>query len=84
MFEQYDDILTIEEVAELLRIGMTQAYRIVRSGNLKGSKEGKDWKIPKQALISFIYNIYGLAITVSICKATATSIEGTKRHSCSS
>ena len=51
MFEQYDDILTIEEVAELLRIGMTQAYRIVRSGNLKGYKEGKDWKIPKQALI---------------------------------
>jgi excisionase family DNA binding protein len=41
MFEQYDDILTIEEVAELLRIGMTQAYRIVRSGNLKGYKEGK-------------------------------------------
>ena len=54
MFEQYDDILTIEEVAELLRIGMTQAYRIVRSGNLKGYIEGKDWKIPKQALINYV------------------------------
>ncbi|MXP75238.1 helix-turn-helix domain-containing protein [Lachnospiraceae bacterium WCA-9-b2] len=54
MFEQYDDILTIEEVAELLRIGMTQAYRIVQSGNLKGYKEGKDWKIPKQALINYM------------------------------
>ena len=54
MFEQYDDILTIEEVAELLRIGMTQAYRIVQSGNLKGYKEGKDWKIPKQALINYV------------------------------
>ena len=54
MFEQYDDILTIEEVAELLRIGMTQAYRIVRSGNLKGYKEGKEWKIPKQALINYV------------------------------
>ena len=54
MFEHYDDILTIEEVAELLRIGMTQAYRIVRSGNLKGYKEGKDWKIPKQALINYV------------------------------
>ena len=39
MFESYDDILTIEEGAELLRIGMTQAYRIVRSGSLKGYKE---------------------------------------------
>lgn len=54
MFEQYDDILTIEEVAELLRIGMTQAYRIVRSGDLKGYKEGKDWKIPKQALNEYV------------------------------
>ena len=54
MFEQYEDILTIEEVAELLRIGMTQAYRIVRSGDLKGYKEGRDWKIPKQALINYV------------------------------
>lgn len=46
-FEQYDDILTVEDIAEILKIGMTQAYKIVRSGNLKGYKEGKDWKIPK-------------------------------------
>ncbi len=54
MFEQYDDILTIEEISEILKIGMTQAYRIVRSGNLKGYKEGKDWKIPKQALNEYV------------------------------
>ena len=54
MFEQYDDILTVEEVAEILKIGMSQAYKIVRSGNLKGYKEGKDWKIPKQALKQYV------------------------------
>lgn len=54
MFEQYDDILTIEEIAEILKIGMTQAYKIVRSGKLKGYKEGKDWKIAKQALIGYV------------------------------
>ena len=54
MFEQYDDILTIEEISEILKIGMTQAYRIVRSGDLKGYKEGKDWKIPKQALSEYV------------------------------
>lgn len=54
MFEQYDDILTIEEIAEILKIGRTQAYRIVRSGNLKGYKEGKDWKIPKLALKQYV------------------------------
>lgn len=54
MFEQYDDILTIEEVAEILKIGMTKTYRLVRSGNLKGYKEGKDWRIPKQALREYV------------------------------
>ena len=54
MFEQYDDILTVEDIAEILKIGMTQAYKIVRSGNLKGYKEGKDWKIPKQALKQYV------------------------------
>ena len=54
MFEQYDDILTIEEVAEILKIGMTKTYRLVRSGNLKRYKEGKDWRIPKQALSEYV------------------------------
>ena len=52
MFEGYDDILTIEEVAEALRIGSSQAYRIVRSNQLKAYKEGRDWKIPKTALFN--------------------------------
>lgn len=54
MFETYDDILTIEELAEALKTGTTQAYKLVRSGALKAFKEGKDWKIPKQALILYI------------------------------
>ncbi len=54
MFEQYNDILTIEDISEILKIGMTQAYKIVRSGQLKGYKEGKDWKIPKQALKNYV------------------------------
>ncbi len=54
MFDSYDDILTVEEVAEILKIGMTQAYKIIRTGQLKGYKEGKDWKIPKQSLSKYV------------------------------
>ena len=50
MFETYDDILTVDEVAEILKIGMTQAYKILRSGQLNGYKEGKDWKIRKRQI----------------------------------
>lgn len=61
MFETYDDILTIEEVAEALKIGTSQAYKIVRSGSLKGYKEGKDWKVPKIAIENYILSKTGLA-----------------------
>lgn len=54
MFDTYDDILTVEEVADALKIGTSQVYRILRSGELKGYKEGKDWKTPKIALESYI------------------------------
>lgn len=60
MFEEYDDILTIEEISEILKIGMTQAYKIVRSGKLKGYKEGKDWKIPKKSLSDYVIDQCGL------------------------
>ncbi len=54
MFEIYDDILNIREVAAILKVGSTQVYKLVRSGTLKAYKEGKDWKIPKQALIQYV------------------------------
>ena len=54
MFEQYDDILTFSELAEALKVGSTQAYRLVRSQKIKAFKEGKDWKIPKTSVIQYI------------------------------
>lgn len=60
MFADYDDILTIEDVAEILRIGMSQAYKIVRTGKLKGYKEGRDWRILKQSLVKYVVEQSGL------------------------
>lgn len=54
MFETYDDILNIEELAEAMKISKTQCYKLVNSGSIKAYKEGKDWKIPKRALIEYI------------------------------
>ena len=61
MFDSYDDILTVEETADALKTGVTQIYKILRSGQLKGYKEGKDWKIPKVSLESYIREKINLA-----------------------
>ena len=60
MFESFDDILTVSDVSEILKIGMTQTYRILHSGDLKGYKEGKDWKIPKDSLILYVKKRSGI------------------------
>lgn len=54
MFEAYDDILNLEEVCEILKVGTSQTYKILRSGELRGYKEGKDWKVPKIALEYYV------------------------------
>ena len=54
VFENFSDILSVEEVCEALRIGANQAYDLLSSGKLTGFKQGRVWKIPRQALIEYI------------------------------
>ena len=54
MLEAYCDILSVEEVCEALRIGANQAYDLLNNGKVKGYKQGRVWRIPKQALIEYI------------------------------
>jgi excisionase family DNA binding protein len=56
MFENFDDILNIDDVAKALKIGTSQAYKLVRSGKIQAFKEGRAWKIAKQSLIQYIQN----------------------------
>ena len=50
MFEQYPDILTVEEVCEALRMGYNAVYELLNAGKLKAYKNGRVWRIPREAL----------------------------------
>ena len=54
MFEQYPDILTVEETCEALRMGYNAVYDLLNEGNLKAYKNGRVWRITKQALIQYV------------------------------
>ena len=54
MFEQYPDILTVEEVCEALRMGFNAVYDLLNAGKLKAYKNGRVWRITKQALIQYV------------------------------
>ena len=54
MLDQYQDIMTIYDVAEALFIGKNRVYELLEKGNLKGFRIGRVWKIPKKAVQEYI------------------------------
>ena len=54
MFDEYNDMLTIEELCELLNMGRNAAYYLLIYKKIKGFKIGSKWKIPKVAVEAFI------------------------------
>ena len=58
-FEEIPPILTIPEVAQFLGIGRSNAYALVRSGQIEVLKIGKQFKVPRHALLRFIGAVAG-------------------------
>ena len=54
MFEQYPDILTVEEVCEALRMGYNAVCELLNGGKLKAYKNGRVWRILRYALKEYI------------------------------
>lgn len=54
MFEQYDDVLTVDEACEALKVGHNMLYNLLNSGKLKAYRCGRIWRIPVAALREYI------------------------------
>ncbi len=54
MLEQYQDIMTVYDVAEALFIGKNRVYELLGKGILKGFRIGRVWKIPREAVQEYI------------------------------
>ena len=60
MFDEYPDILTVDEACEALRIGYNAMYDILSSGELKAYRNGRTWRIPKEALKKYVAERAGI------------------------
>ena len=49
-----DEILTIREVAELLKLNEKTAYKLALAGEIPGFKVGGSWRFERQAIASWI------------------------------
>ena len=54
MFNKYPDVLEVEEVQEMLRIGRNAIYNLLKNRDIKSLRVGKKYIIPKTSVINFL------------------------------
>lgn len=54
MFENYDDVVSVEDLMEILDVGKNNAYKLLKSGEIKSFKIGKVYKIPKICIQEYV------------------------------
>lgn len=59
MFEEYNDIVTVPEMSQMLMIGINNSYKLLESGEIKGFRNGRNWRVPKMAIEEYILRVSG-------------------------
>ena len=49
-----DDILTVSEVANLLRLAKSTVYKLANEGKIPGRKIGGSWRFSRQAILEWL------------------------------
>ena len=58
MLEHTPDILTFSECQELLKVGKNTLLELLHNIDIEAFKIGSRWKIPKAAVLEYIYHKY--------------------------
>ena len=48
------ELLTVEQLCQLLQIGKNTAYKLIQTGKIKGFRVGRSWKIPRDSVVEYI------------------------------
>ena len=54
MFAKYPDVVNIYQLKDMLGIGITLAYKLVRDKSIKSIRIGREYKIPKTNVIAYL------------------------------
>lgn len=54
MLKEYDALLNVQELREILSIGRNSAYDLLKQGEIQAFRIGRNWKIPKDSVIHYI------------------------------
>ena len=49
-------VLTAAEAMDILGVGKNTMYRLLKSGELKGVRVGRSWRIPESSIEKLMYD----------------------------
>lgn len=55
LFKEYPDCVGVKDLQKMLGIKKTKTYELLKSGEIKSIKIGKDYKISKLNVIAYLY-----------------------------
>jgi len=54
MFQQYPDVVTVDQLCKMIDIGRNSAYSLIKNGQIRHIRIGKKIKIQKKYIIEFL------------------------------
>ena len=54
IFSEYSEIVTVDEVMKMLRLGKNTVYKLLKDDEIMNVKVGARYVIPKQSVIEFV------------------------------
>lgn len=63
MDNDINELITVDELCELLMIGKNAAYKLLASGEIKCFRLNRIWKIPRQSITEYISKKTQLTVT---------------------
>ena len=64
MFNQYPDLLTVEQTCEKMNMSRNTLYELLRDGQIKAFQIHRIWKIPREAIEEYCRRQSGLYKTI--------------------
>ena len=63
MNNEVNELITVEELCEVLMVGKNTAYKLLSTGELKAFRINRVWKIPRQAFTDYILSKANYPVT---------------------
>ena len=65
VFKEYPDVLDAKQVSKILHVSTKTVYRLIRDGSLSSLKVGREFRVPKVAVMRYV-KVFGSPVCEAV------------------